>query len=123
MIRRRSVHFDEHGETGTRSAIHDRPARSPLTHVFAAPFILAIQFYRITLSPFLGGHCRYHPTCSRYALEAYRTLNPIAASWFTLRRLLRCHPFGGSGWDPPPSPALHQSALPNPRSDIPSRPD
>ncbi len=63
-----------------------------------------IRLYQITLSPMIGGHCRFQPTCSRYALEAYRTLNPIRATWLTVRRLSRCHPLGSSGWDPPPLP-------------------
>jgi len=78
--------------------------RSLLSRLGALPFIVLIRAYQLTLSPFIGGHCRFQPTCSHYALEAYRTANPLYATWLTLRRLLRCHPFGGSGWDPPPPP-------------------
>ncbi len=66
------------------------------------PAIGLIWAYRFTLSPVLGGHCRFMPTCSRYALEAYRTRNPFTASYLVLWRLLRCHPLGGSGYDPVP---------------------
>lgn len=75
-----------------------------LSRLIAAPMIGLIRLYQMTLSPMIGGHCRFQPTCSRYALEAYRTLNPIRATWLTVRRLLRCHPMGSSGWDPPPLP-------------------
>ncbi len=79
----------------------DRP-RPLVERVLAAPFILMIRAYQATLSPLLGGHCRFAPSCSEYALESFRTLPPWRAAWLTLRRLLRCHPLGGSGYDPPP---------------------
>lgn len=69
----------------------------------AAPFILMIRVYQVTLGHFMGGHCRFIPSCSHYALEAYREHGAGRGSWLTLRRLLRCHPFGGSGFDPVPS--------------------
>ncbi|MFG0258624.1 MAG: membrane protein insertion efficiency factor YidD [Phycisphaerales bacterium JB043] len=67
------------------------------------PFVWLVLAYRATLSPLMGGHCRFHPSCSAYALECYRRFGPIRASLLTLRRLGRCHPLGGSGYDPPPS--------------------
>jgi putative membrane protein insertion efficiency factor len=70
--------------------------------LFSAPFILAIRLYQAMLGPLLGGHCRFHPTCSAYAIEAYRVHGPIRGSWLTLRRLARCHPLGGGGYDPVP---------------------
>lgn len=63
-----------------------------------------IYAYRVTLGPLLGGQCRFLPTCSQYALDAYRAHNPLRATWLTLRRLGRCHPLGGSGYDPVPGP-------------------
>ncbi|MEX2219409.1 MAG: membrane protein insertion efficiency factor YidD [Phycisphaerales bacterium] len=66
------------------------------------PFILLIRAYQVILGPLLGGHCRFVPTCSHYALEAYRTHGPLRGSWLTLRRVVRCHPFGGHGYDPVP---------------------
>lgn len=70
------------------------------------PFILLIRLYQVTLGLLLGGHCRFTPTCSHYALDAYRLHGPLRGSWLTLRRILRCHPFGGHGFDPvPPPPA------------------
>lgn len=62
----------------------------------------AVHAYRVTLSPLMGGHCRFHPTCSAYALEALRTHGAIKGGRLTLGRLLRCHPFAKSGYDPVP---------------------
>ena len=70
--------------------------------------ILLIRLYQITLSPlfnaFTGGHgsCRYQPTCSSYGLGAFRRFGTIKGGWLTLLRLIRCTPWGGSGWDPVP---------------------
>lgn len=65
---------------------------------------LPVHFYRLCISPMLPRCCRYTPTCSQYALDALRLHGPLRGSWLTLRRLLRCHPWGGSGWDPVPPP-------------------
>jgi len=62
--------------------------------------------YRYLISPLLGNHCRYHPTCSAYAQEAIETHGAMRGSWMALRRLLRCHPFHAGGFDPVP-PADH----------------
>lgn len=62
----------------------------------------AIQFYRAAISPITPPSCRFTPTCSRYALEAIERHGATKGSWLTLRRLLRCHPFGGKGYDPVP---------------------
>lgn len=66
------------------------------------PLIAAIWVYRLFLSPFLGRQCRFLPTCSHYAEEALRRHGLLTGSWLTLRRLARCHPWGGSGYDPVP---------------------
>lgn len=68
------------------------------------PFVALILLYRVTLSPLIGGQCRYEPTCSRYGLEAYRLHGPIKGTRLTLARILRCHPFVKGGYDPVPIP-------------------
>ncbi|MBR0110501.1 MAG: membrane protein insertion efficiency factor YidD [Bacteroidales bacterium] len=71
--------------------------------VLAAPFILLIKFYQVCISPLKGGPtCRFTPTCSQYALEAFKKYGPFKGGWLALRRILRCHPWGGSGYDPVP---------------------
>ena len=64
--------------------------------------LLAVEAYRVTLSPLLGGHCRYQPSCSRYAEEAILRHGAAAGMRFALSRLLRCHPFRPGGYDPVP---------------------
>lgn len=64
-----------------------------------------IHLYRWTLSYFLGRHCRFHPSCSAYALEAIEIHGVRAGYRLAARRILRCHPFGGSGFDPVPDKA------------------
>ena len=59
--------------------------------------------YRWLISPVLGPRCRYLPTCSEYALTALARHGALAGGWLTLKRLLCCHPWGGSGYDPVPS--------------------
>ncbi len=62
-----------------------------------------IKVYRYVVSPYLPANCRYQPTCSAYALEALQNHGPVKGSWLTVRRLARCHPWGGHGYDPVPS--------------------
>lgn len=64
--------------------------------------LLLIGFYRNCISPFLPPTCRYTPTCSQYAIEAIQKYGPFKGGWLALKRILRCHPFGGSGYDPVP---------------------
>ena len=61
-----------------------------------------IKVYRLVLSPFIGQHCRFTPTCSEYAIEAIDEHGPLRGSWLAVRRLSRCHPFHTGGWDPVP---------------------
>jgi len=64
--------------------------------------VALIRLYRWTLSPLLGGQCRFHPTCSRYAEGAFREHGVWRGGWLTVRRLARCHPFSKGGYDPVP---------------------
>lgn len=66
------------------------------------PFILLIRFYQLVISPWLGPKCRYTPTCSQYALEAFKKYGPFKGFWLALKRISSCHPWGGSGYDPVP---------------------
>lgn len=61
--------------------------------------------YRYGLSPVLGVNCRYEPSCSAYALEAIASHGPLTGGWLSIKRIGRCHPWGGSGYDP--VPAVH----------------
>lgn len=83
---------------------HSSPHSSRSRRLASGPFILLIRVYQVFLGPLMGGHCRFEPTCSRYAIEAYQRHGPIRGTWLTLRRLFRCHPFGGHGYDPVPLP-------------------
>lgn len=61
-----------------------------------------IRAYQLLISPVVPPHCRYSPSCSAYALEAVRRLGPGRGGWLALKRILRCHPWGGHGFDPVP---------------------
>jgi uncharacterized protein len=68
-------------------------------------FILPIRLYQVTLSPLLGvNKCRFQPTCSHYAVESIETWGIFKGTWLAVRRILRCHPWGGFGYDPVPKP-------------------
>lgn len=64
--------------------------------------IKIIHIYQASISPLLPPSCRYHPTCSNYAIEALQIHGPFYGSWLTIKRLLRCQPWGGHGYDPVP---------------------
>lgn len=81
-----------------------------LRHALSLPFIVLIKLYQFTLSPFVGRQCRFHPTCSWYALEAYRVHGPIRGTMLTARRILKCHPFHRGGYDPVPEEQSGKSA-------------
>lgn len=69
---------------------------------FARPLLGLVWLYRITLSPWLGPRCRFQPTCSTYAEQALKRYGAFRGGWLTVRRIARCHPWGGSGYDPVP---------------------
>jgi len=64
--------------------------------------VLPIRFYQLCISPLLPASCRFVPTCSAYAVEAIMKHGVVRGSWLAIRRILRCHPWGGSGYDPVP---------------------
>lgn len=75
-----------------------------------------LRVYKATLSPFLafvtggpGTGCRFRPTCSEYFVEAVAVHGLLAGAWLSLKRLIRCHPWGGSGYDPVPAKRAESS--------------
>ena len=79
-----------------------RELLSAIKRVVALPLIGLVRFYQLCISPLKPPSCRFTPTCSQYAIEALRKHGPIRGLYLTVRRLLRCHPWGGSGYDPVP---------------------
>ena len=73
-----------------------------VSKVLAWPLIQLVRFYRLAISPWLGGNCRFDPTCSSYAIEALQVHGIFKGTWLAVRRIGRCHPLGGSGYDPVP---------------------
>ena len=69
-----------------------------ITHLL----ILPIRFYQRYISPMLPPACRFTPTCSQYAVEALQKYGPLKGLYLAVKRILRCHPWGGSGYDPVP---------------------
>ncbi|NVJ98800.1 MAG: membrane protein insertion efficiency factor YidD [Alphaproteobacteria bacterium] len=61
-----------------------------------------VRFYQIAISPFLAPRCRFQPTCSSYALEAVRLHGGLKGGWLAIKRIAKCHPWGGFGYDPVP---------------------
>ncbi|HMM76124.1 MAG TPA: membrane protein insertion efficiency factor YidD [Gammaproteobacteria bacterium] len=79
-----------------------RAKASALSRLVARLLVGAILVYRYTLSPWLGPRCRFLPSCSAYALEAVQRHGAWRGGWLAVKRLCRCHPWGGSGHDPVP---------------------
>jgi uncharacterized protein len=73
-----------------------------LSKTLAWPLIQLVRFYRLAISPWLGGNCRYVPTCSSYAIEALQIHGVFKGSYLAAKRIARCNPWGGSGYDPVP---------------------
>jgi uncharacterized protein len=81
--------------------IEERPP-GPVARIAGWPLLVAIRVYRHTVSPLLGVNCRFVPSCSEYASEALREFGGIRGGRLALKRISRCHPWGGSGYDPVP---------------------
>ncbi|HEX2788028.1 MAG TPA: membrane protein insertion efficiency factor YidD [Ignavibacteria bacterium] len=73
----------------------------------STPFILIIKLYQITLSPLMGNSCKFYPTCSNYAIEAFEKRGVLAGIYLTTKRILRCNPFSKGGYDPVPCNHKH----------------
>jgi len=70
--------------------------------IINAIFIFPVKIYQWIISPILPNSCRYEPTCSNYAIEAIKEWGPIKGIYLGTKRILSCHPWGGSGYDPVP---------------------
>ena len=73
-----------------------------LQKIFIIILIRLIRFYQVAISPWLGKNCRYQPTCSQYTLEALKVYGLYKGVFLGIKRILSCHPWGGSGYDPVP---------------------
>ena len=69
---------------------------------------LTLRVYQLLVSPLLPPSCRFFPSCSQYAIEAIERHGPVRGAALALRRLMRCHPWGGSGYDPVPPPGFER---------------
>ena len=74
-----------------------------LNKVATFPLLILIRAYQLIISPLLGSHCRFMPTCSEYAMESLRSYGLIKGSYLTIKRIGKCHPWGGHGYDPIPT--------------------
>jgi putative membrane protein insertion efficiency factor len=75
--------------------------------------IWLLKGYRFAISPLYGQVCRYHPTCSAYALEAVQTHGAVRGTWLAARRVARCHPWAAGGFDPVPPAKNRTSSAPS----------
>ncbi|TDH23088.1 membrane protein insertion efficiency factor YidD [Segetibacter sp. 3557_3] len=73
-----------------------------IKEILIGPFILLIRGYQVLISPLLGPKCRFTPTCSQYALIALKKHGLLKGSWLSVKRIVRCNPWGGHGHDPVP---------------------
>lgn len=83
-----------------RAALAYIARMSPLAFLLSLP----VRAYRLVLSPWVGHSCRYQPTCSAYTLEALEKHGAFKGGYLATKRILSCHPLGGSGYDPVPEP-------------------
>nr|QJR98243.1 putative membrane protein insertion efficiency factor [uncultured Alphaproteobacteria bacterium] len=84
--------------------------RKTAQKIIRLPFLLLIKFYQIVLSPLMPNVCRYRPTCSQYMIEAIETHGVAKGIYLGTKRILRCHPWGGSGYDPVPPKDKHKNS-------------
>ena len=70
--------------------------------ILIAPFLVLIKIYQLFISPLTPATCRYQPSCSNYSVEALKKYGIFKGSWLSFKRILSCHPWGGSGHDPVP---------------------
>ena len=77
-----------------------------MREIIIFPFVFLIKIYQFLISPIVGKNCRFNPTCSNYALEALKKHGLFLGMYYSIIRISKCHPWGGSGHDPVPSKKL-----------------
>ena len=85
-----------------------------MTHLLKSFFLFLVRFYQLAISPLFPPSCRYTPTCSQYMIEAIQVHGPLRGGWMGLRRIGRCHPWGGHGYDPVPKKQQQADVTPSP---------
>ncbi len=75
---------------------------SAMKKILIVPFLVLIKIYQLFISPLTPATCRYQPSCSNYSVEALKKYGIFKGSWLSFKRILSCHPWGGSGHDPVP---------------------
>lgn len=81
-----------------------------LKKIIVEILLLPVYFYRMAISPILPPSCRYTPTCSRYTIEALKVHGPIKGLYLSIKRIISCNPWGGSGYDPVPDPKSNKKS-------------
>jgi len=89
-----------------QASVRHRPPGTMLRRLAVLPVVLLVRGYQLLVRPFLVGHCKFHPTCSEFALEALQEHGLLRGTGLAVRRVLRCHPFGPGGIDPVPPPRI-----------------
>ena len=74
-----------------------------LNKIITLPLIIVIRAYQLMISPMLGSNCRFTPTCSEYAMESFKSHGLIKGLFLAIKRIGKCHPWGGHGYDPIPT--------------------
>jgi len=73
-----------------------------MNKILIFPFIVIIKFYQKLISPLLGSNCRFQPTCSEYCINSLKTWGLLKGIYLSVKRIMKCHPWGGRGYDPVP---------------------
>ncbi|MEX2572801.1 MAG: membrane protein insertion efficiency factor YidD [Balneolaceae bacterium] len=79
-----------------------RPLKPEKLSIAGKSLVAAVRLYRAAISPWLGPSCRHLPTCSAYMIEAVQEWGPARGFWLGVKRVMKCHPWGTSGYDPVP---------------------
>ena len=80
-----------------------------IKRILIFPFLMLIRFYQVAISPYTPASCRYSPTCSHYSVEALKIHGLFKGGWLGVKRISKCHPWGGSGYDPVPEKEVNNN--------------